>query len=450
MERKSLFERKQSNGGGNARPETFAFTVEGYDLEATPHAVIGRRIDNGEQVRVTLRDIKQVGDSEHGRPEIAEYAQERTTPLHPGTAIGGTLIAQDAFRNDDSFAARWLKVASHAPGEAFTFVADATVFPLRVTKAVDGGRNVTKYSTAVQFLHSGDFPELPDEVKDILKITPAFNVTDVAELSEATSALLSDDLGVALRVRNEDAFDASVVRFDRKAYREAATEEERAKLADGAAQNFLRSIAALHESIDNNEVTAEVVPYSTVWAGPKFAQTLTKGVMKARADKYLSVVDRGPERPAQVTQLFRPTLVTVRYAKAAAGQQPGLFVSHFEPLYNKPAMRGVSEAAAFAQTANFAPPVPAPVAATQREAGASQEAPAPAPAAAAAAPRAAAPAPAPAASDFADSQPPMTDDDLMFDAGFEEPMDTFDAPVAAPAAPAANEAPARRYAGRRA
>lgn len=447
MERKSLFGNKKSNAGKREPSETFAFVVEGYDLDSTPHAVIGRRIDNGESVRVTLRAIEQNGDAEHGRPEIAEYAAERTNPLQPGTAIGGTLIAQNAFKNDDSYGARWLKVASHAPGEAFTFVADATVFPVRVGKVMTNGRSVTKHSASLQFLHTSDFPELPDEIKDLLKVTPAFGVADVAELGEATAALLSDDLGVALRVRSADSFDASVVRMDRKAHREAESEEAAAAIADGATDAFLRSISGLHDSIDNGEISAEVIPYSTLWAGPKFAQTMTKGVMKARADKYLSVVDRGPDRPAQVTQLFRPTILTVRPVKSADGSRAGLYVSHFEPLYNKPAMRGISTAACYAQTANFAPPIPAEEPAPANAAG---EAEAPAASRSAPAPAArttAAPAAAPAA-DFVDSQGPVTDDDLMFDAGFGDEPGFDELPAAA--AQAAAEPPARRYAGRRA
>ena len=441
MERKSLFGNKRNGGTGN-RPETFAMVVESYDLESKDHAVIGRRLDNGQQVRVTLRQNVQQNNPEYSRSEVADFASPRVDRNHPGTEPGGVLLAQEAFQNEDGvFAARWLQVLSHNPGEAEVFMATVTVSDVAVKTETVGNRPKIKYSCYMQLMHNGDFSGCSLETQEQLKVTPPFTVGNVAELREAVAALLMDDLGVGIRVFGEDGFDGSYIRYDRKAHKALNTEDEQLAHAQKAADEYIRGIGELAAQIDAGNVSCEVVPYSTIWAGPKTAQSLkTRPVMQQRLGRFGETIERTNRDPLRV-QVYRPAVVAIRRTQPDEHGQSAIYFSHVEPLNTRPAMRGISDAVAFAATRNLAPEVPA------QNANAAQSA-------------AAAPAPAPAQHAAQDSGPDSgfgpSNDDLMgglddsFSAGYEE--QPFDALPATPPAAAAATQPraARSYGGRRA
>lgn len=446
MERKSLFAGNRRNGGTGNKPENFALTVLGYDLEgdAKDHAVIGTRLDNGQQVRVSLRqNIKGNATGEHSRSEVADLAAPRVDRNHPGTVEGGILLAQEAFQNEDGvYAARWLQVLSHAPGESEVFMATVTVSDVAVKTEKVGGRMVTKYSSYMQLIHSGQFENCTPETQEQLKITPPFAVQNVAELREAVAALLMDDLGVGVRVFGADGFDGSYIRFDRKAHKALTDDAARQANAEKAADEYIANLGPLSAEIDAGNVTCEVIPYSTVWAGPKTAQSLkTRPVMQQRLQRFGEVVERQGRDPLRI-QVYRPAIVALRRTKPDEHGNTALYFSHVEPLNTRPALKGIADAIAYASTENLAPEVPMP-----QRAGAEQGQQ-----------QSAAPAAAPA--DAQDSGfGPASDDDLMagmdgdgdsFDASFDDPAFNS-APQGEPAM--ATSAPvrgARNYGGRRA
>lgn len=435
MERKSLFAGNKRRGSTGNRPETFAFVVDSYDLDAEVPAVIGTRLDGGAQVRVTLRDIPQGG--ENARAEIADFASERTDRNHPGTVPGGIMLAQEAFLNDDgAHAARWIQVLSHEPGEAEVFQATVTVSDVNVKTEKQGNRPVTKYSAYMQLVHAGNFGHVSPQTIEQLKLTDAFPVANLNDLKEAITALLMDDLGVGVRVHGDDGFDGSTVRFDRKKHRELKTEDEKVAHAAKAAEEFVEGLGELAAAIDSGSIGCEVISYSTIWAGPKTAQSLkTRPVMQQRLNRFGEQVNlrNGEERRQQ---LFRPAIVAVRRTKPGDDGTSGIYFSHVEPLNTAPPRRGITEAIVYTATAQFTPPAEAKeeaaAAPAQRQAAGEQQG-------------------------AASQSGAVTDDDLMgglapdgadgFDAGFGD--SGFDDHAPAAAAPAS--APAKRnYAGRRA
>lgn len=478
MERKSLFRPNQNASGGGNRPETFAFIVDGYDLSGKDHAVFGRRLDGGAKVRVTLRQNIETKNSEHARAEIADFAAKRGNMLEPGTSEGGILLAQEAFLNaDGAHAARWIQVLSHAPGEAEVFCASITVSPVKVMEKVENGRKLTKFSSYMQLVHSGNFDDCSDEVKEALKVTPPFVVDNTAELEEAIAALLLDELGVGVRVSGKVGFDGTFVKFDRKKFHDLKTDAEKTTFAEAAAKEYVTSIESVAADINSGDLTCEVIPYSTIWAGPKTAQAMKgRPHMQVRVDRFNSVVERPGKAPLNYS-VYRPAIVAVR--KTSPDPTTGrssVYFSHFEPLNTMNPVRGISDAIAFAATSVLSPEIPAP----QSAANANQSAPAAAPAA-----NQPAAVPGQAANDgaAARSNPPAdftaqggsaddlgasaggfpvsgTDDDLMFEASLADSAGGADhigddvlpgasTDAAAQEAPA-QAPPARRYMGRRA
>lgn len=485
MERnKSLFRPNQSSGTGN-RPETFAFYVDSYDVTGKTHFVYGRRLDGGEKVKVTLRQNIDQKDAKFARAEIADFAAPRGNMLEPGTVADGILLAQEAFLNDDGVhAARWIQVLSHAPGEAEVFCATITVSSPRVGEKVDGGRKIVKHSAYMQLIHSGNFDNCSDAVKDMLKLTPPFEVEGTKELEEAITALLLDDLGVGVRVKGDAGFDGTYVKFDRKAFNEKKTEPERTEFAAAAAKEYIASIEPLAAQIDSGELVCEVIPYSTLWAGPKTAQAMaTRANMQVRVNRFQETVQRPGKEPYHYS-VYRPAIVAVRKTKPDTNGNSALYFSHFEPLNTMYPIRGISDTIAYAQTSVLAPEIPAPQSTAPAAAAAPAQAPANSTGAASGTPagaKASEPSHAPSAAagdhvaepgaeagplgsfDAPDSGFPAetTGDDLMFGIGADAPASIqsigdevaesgASSSASAAAAPAPAPAPARRYTGRRA
>jgi hypothetical protein len=347
MERKKFFAQRTGNV---SRPETFAIRVEDYDTsgaKSTEHRVRGERLDTGEMVEVTLRKVDYNQTGRFKRSEIADFAAPRKDRQHPGTAAGGTLLVQEAFKQQDgSFAARWMQSLSHTEGEAEVFMATIHVGPVKYgttkTEEFPQGR---PYSL-MTVLHDGDFRHLSQDMADVLKLTPPFKVDSVDELREAVSDLLNDGLGVGVRVSNPDGFDAMYV--GRK--KDVSVEE--------AVNTFLKDVEPIAEAINAGEAVCEVVPYGNVWAGPATVDIMQKNsVVSSRLRQFNgeNTDDKGRTHPVNV---YRPAIVAARLTKPDEAGRRTVFFSHFEPVWTRQPVHGLVSALCYAKTEHLAPEPP--------------------------------------------------------------------------------------------
>lgn len=346
MERKQIFERKE---GGN-RPETFAMVVEGYDLKAVPPVAIGKRLDNEQVVRVSLREVTYNQRGRYARSEIADFASPRKTPNHPGTEPGGTLLIQEAFRQrDGSFAARWIQSLSHTAGEAEVFTTTIHVGPVRYGKTKTATHPNGKPFAVMTMLHDGDFRNLSDDVYELMDITPPFKVDSVAQLEEAAAHLVESDIGVGVRVSNESGFDAM---FVSRMSRGGET-----SVADAVA-SFMKEIEPVAAQIDSGALKCEVVPYGNIFGGPATVEIMLDNPVVQGRLKQFNAVDSDARGRTYPRAMYREAIVAVR----ATGSQDdrGVFFTHFEPLWTRQPVVGLTGAIAYAKTKLLAPEPPKP------------------------------------------------------------------------------------------
>ncbi len=346
MERKKFFAQRTGNV---SRPETFAIRVEGYDTGAAQpnqHVVRGVRLDNGEEVAVSLRKVDYVQKGRFKRSEIADFAAPRKTNQHPGTAPGGTLLIQEAFKQQDgSFAARWIQSLSHTEGEAEVFQAAIHVGPVKLGAKTDEYPDGRPYAL-MTFLMDGDFQHLSQEMADVLKLTPPFKGDSVDELREAVTDLLADNLGVGVRVSNPEGYDAMYV-----------GRKKDVPPADAAAA-FLKDVEPIAEAINSGEATCEVIPYTNIFAGPATVDIMQKNaVTQSRLRQFNgeSTDDKGRTHPVNV---YRPAIVAARLTKPDENGRRNVFFSHFEPLWTRQPVHGLVSALCYASTEHLAPEPP--------------------------------------------------------------------------------------------
>lgn len=344
MERKTLFNKR----GGNVRnrPETFAITVEGYDTTAKPAVVHGKRLDTGEPATVWLRNVDFASTGNYKRPEIADFAAPRKTNQHPGTAIGGTLLVQEAFKNDDGlYAARWIQSLSHTPGEAEVFMATTHVTPVRHGKKTQEHPHGVPYAL-MTVLMDGDFRHLSQEMADKLKLTPPFAVDSVADLRSTITEMLKEELGVGVRVSNADGMDAMYVGVKRGVPVEQSVEA------------FMKDVEPIAEAIDAGEAKCEIIPFTNVFAGPATVDIMGKNkVAQSRVQQFNGEGsdERGRTFPVSV---FRPAIVAVRLTTPTPDGARTVFFSHVEPVFTRQPVHGLVNAVCYAKTEVLAPEPP--------------------------------------------------------------------------------------------
>ena len=443
MERKSFFAKPQ-----RVRDETFALEVQSYEFpKGKPAVVIGRRLflqeGQAETVRVFLRDVEYNQKGAFKRSEIKDFAAPRKDRQHPGTIAGGILLVQQGIpQADGSYGARWIQPLSHTPGEATVFESVVHVTPPRARTG-----NANKKYSFMTVINDGDFSEVSEEMQEHIKYVPPFQVKSVDELHAEIVDLLKAEVGVGVRIgvvdeQGNPGFDALHV-----AHKRDSDPED-------SAREFMNNMADHAEAIASGAMTCEVIPYSTIWAGPATVDAMEKlAPMKQRVSRFNSVETSAKGTEYTVAH-FRPAIVAVRLTQPDPQndnkQVP--YFSHVEPLITRyPAIR-LDNAIAHAVTAVMAPPVPAPAAPATAPQRAANENAAPAQGAGNSAPAQS------AGDDFGgpDSTlgdvPTSTDDFFGSEeqAGQEGQRDTPPAndETQAPSA-STNAAPARRYAGRR-
>lgn len=343
MERKPMFASKKGNV---TRSETFAMKVESYDTSRQPHVVRGKRLDTGAEATVFLRQVEYTQNGRFARSEITDFAAPRKDRQHPGTAIGGTLLVQDALlQGDGTFGARWIQSLSHTEGEAEVLHATIHVTPVKYGKKTRQYPEGRPYAV-MTMLHDGDFQHLSKEMQDTLKLIPPFQVENVEELKTAVSELLDDDIGVGVRVSNPDGFDAQYV-----SKKQGMTTEQ-------AVNAFMGNIAEMADKIDSGELTCEVVPYGNVWAGPATTDIMAKSkVVLGRLKRYNESGIGRNDAPYPIN-VFRPSIVAVRFTPFDNDGNRSVYFSHFEPLMTRNPVHNLVNAIAYAKSEHLSPEPP--------------------------------------------------------------------------------------------
>ncbi|MEJ6002674.1 hypothetical protein [Paucibacter soli] len=346
MERTHLFAKKTS---GNARPETFAIKVIAYDTTGKQHMVHGKRLDNGEEVSVYLRDVEYERRSSFKRSEIKDFAAPRKDRQHPGTAPEGILLIQEAFpQGDNKFGARWIQSLSHTKGEAEVFMATVHVSPVKRGNAKSADFPEGRPYSLMTVLHDGDFRHLSDEMADALKLQPPFQVQNTAELKQALTELLSDGIGAGVRLSSSAGFDAMYVGRSRDSS------------PDDDVAAFMKEIEPMQEAVDSGEFACEVIPYGNVWAGPKTTDVMMANkVVQNRLKQFNQEAVSDAGRSYTLTN-YRPAIVAVRLTDPGADGKRAVFFSHFEPLWTRQPTAGLVNAICYAQTDVLSPEPPKP------------------------------------------------------------------------------------------
>lgn len=348
--RRSLF---QAPTRGGQRSEVFPIKVESYDTSsANPreHTVTGTRLDNHEIVTVSLRDIEKKKGSAFERPSLLNLSSKREFRNDPGTEIGGVLLIEDAQKVAEGvYTSRWMRSLSHNAEEAEVMIVTAHVTPVRYTKSKD-----PKPFASIVFLHDGNMSHLSQDMIDGLNLMMPGKVEDASHLRDCLIEVLSTGASAGVRVSNAEAFDGLYL-----------------SPKDGVAVETLvddfitKSVPAeVLESINNGSMTCELIPYSSVWAGPKTVDAMVKNVtVRNRLERYRDqeeVETQGGGRKVYDVNLFRPTVVAMRLTKPGEDGKRGLYFTHFEPLNTRQPVVGMRNAIAYASTEDFAPVPEAP------------------------------------------------------------------------------------------
>lgn len=320
--------------------ETFAFEVVSYDVKSPTHSVKGKRIDNGHEVTVFLRDgVTGSAESEYERPSIKAFTAPRKFKNDIGTVAGGVMLAQDAKQiSEGLFEARWLNALSHAPGEAEVFIATA-----HVTELVTSGKTPWSRMT---FLHDFDDSRLSEEMKSVLKLTAPFLVENEADLREAVTEAVDAGVGAGVRLSNVESFDSLFASQKKGVSTETAVNE------------MMKKIPADMLSKIGNEFTAEVVPYGSVFAGPATRDQMKKdkrlqNTLK-RYNKEVKFGDTGDR--TRNANLYRPTIIALRLSEADSEGKRNVYFTHFQPLmFKREPVDGLLNAISYAQTEHLAP-----------------------------------------------------------------------------------------------
>lgn len=326
--------------------ETFAFTVVEYDLAARKPAVLGRRVDTGDMVRLTLAPQGTESDeSVYRRPEVMDLAAPRG-PNSPATEPGGVLLASTAYlMNDGSWAANWLQPLSHFPGEADVFIAMCSVIETRPGQSTDRFPNGHP-NYMVQFLSSGHFDGMSDFTLSKLDIVPPFKVNSLQALHEAGEHLLGNKIGFGIRL--SAPFDAVEIHPWPSRQPDGTTLEP--------LQALTRAIKAIQihaPDLASGQCLCEVIPFQRVFAGAATAgHFATSPAARARLSLFNTYGDRTRTPGAFRESHFAPAIVAVRLSRTAEHRP---FVTHVEPLRGFRPFASMKEAILYTATEHFAP-----------------------------------------------------------------------------------------------
>ena len=342
MERANLF----TSPPASQSPESFALRVDAYDTQSATPAVIGRRIDTGLPVRVFLR--RQPGAAnEHSvytRPEISDFAAERVDQSHPGTAPGGVLLAQSAFRQaDGSWGAGWIQSLSHTESEADVFVANCTWLQSRQRSSASGEER--EPSLFLRFISDGQFDSVSEQGLARLRVVKPFNVSSVAELRDDLLKLIDARMGAGVRILRGDYVDG---RFQPSQFDARYLVPRSDISAQDVVGGFMQSVSGAAAAIESGEMRVEVIPFSTVRIG----RVAADGLLSAQEDSRLGAFWRRDSNDvsAPVTPRYVRSIVAVRHVNPGTGEIVTPYVTHAYPIGTRGAGLSLQDAIRFADT----------------------------------------------------------------------------------------------------
>lgn len=348
MEKKQLFKRTSTPGNSaNYTPmESFAIVVDEYDLESANHAVIGTRIDTGDQVRVTLNALSDEEKAKFAKPrsEIKTLAAPRKFKNDPGTTVGGTLLIENARIDKEAkeYSARWIRSLSHEPGEGYVLTGRAYL------SAPREGKNNSK-NMMLTVLCDGNVSNLPEDVLSTIRYNPPFEI-EYSDLEATVTEMLQENMGVGLRIRTDDGFDGTYVRPNGKTN---ATE-----LSAGFIKGLGEDLAA---ACNSGTAKLEIIPIMTMFLGKDTVATYeaNKSRIAELARFNRGVTGEGAQqRVAEV--VFSPVYIALRSPEP--GKSYVTSVIHQNPPFADNEIKGdyrsaLSNAIAYAQTEFFAPDI---------------------------------------------------------------------------------------------
>ena len=330
--------------------ETFAFVVTSYDTEASPPAVLGRRIDNGQDVRVALTPRAQNSASVYSRTEIHDFAAPRIGPKDPSTEPGGILLAETAWLlSDRSWQSPWLHSLSHYPGESEVLIAPCTLSSIRPGKPTAEFPEGTP-NFMLQFLSTGNFKNVSDFTMQALDTVPPFKVTSYEDLLAAGEHLISSEIGFAIRVSSP--LDAVIVN------------PWSTKLPGGQVQTpykvFYGALADLRKRLpvlDDGSVLCEIISFSRLFAGQSTAKHFATNLKaRERLQAFNTFNDRSTVEGVYSEPHFTEAIVAIRLHE---GSSPRPFITHVFPVRGAAHFTSMKDAMRFAATGDFAPQPPA-------------------------------------------------------------------------------------------
>lgn len=326
--------------------EDFPMEVLGIDTEVEPHALHGRRLTDGAEIWVALGPTPPVRPG-YSRPEIIDLVSG-DIPLREG----GVVMVSGAIVDGDWHRARWLRVLSHAPGDAEVIIASAHF----------GGYALSQGSQEpfgkVEFLMDGSFKLSPD-MQDAINYAEPFCVQSMSEMSERLITLLAAEYSVGIRLIVNDEtgtkFD-SIVLWNKE-------EDIERTVSEFMGLKLPPEIARLAED-SNNRV--ELIPVATRFIGKggaasaynEYQNELAKehiGPVRRLTNLYNRVVD-GPDGNARREPHYGKSVITLKWSKPEDGGQRYVFVHSIEPLFARnETFSSCRTAVCYASTKTFSP-----------------------------------------------------------------------------------------------
>lgn len=391
-----------NNGGNQMAPmESFAITVTGYDNvtaeKEQDRFVIGKRVDTGEEVRVSLRPPRAGATLKGERSGIQKFAdyetfqnltaeQRKKLGVKPTCAApGGEIRFDGAYPlkgQPNVYSARWGVVTAHFPGEARSVREWFRVRPPKISYRTDG--LVDRATVALEVLKTkqaaivSSFDEFKAKLADALTPRNPGN-----PMVFAVVRIAAGDTVVSLEARaqrDETKKDAFVY---------LPVEQSIQRFLD--VQTRLGKVGeVVGEALTDGDAKVEVIGGTCFNMGKMAVAALIQKNAIGNVDE-LHRIDPNPERPING---FIEGWVTLRVLEGGADK--GLVVSHTGSTV--PRDQIVPLLPRDIPTANIVPPAPVRNAAPAAPTNGGEAAPAPA----AAAPAAAGAGEAPAAAGVRD------------------------------------------------
>lgn len=261
MEKKSIFKKQAPATKGAYTPQlpTFLVVLESYELGGEKDVIVGKRFDNGEPVRISLKPASNEKETAQfvNRTDISEFAAPRKLT---STEPGGIFIVESPVKvGENEYEARWIRAASKYPGEAHIIMGRTNLTRPRPTAAGNG-----KEFQTLTVICDGKNDDLPDDIAEGIRYHPTFDIP-ADQLHETVEQMLDNGYGVGVRVITADnsGFEAQSVR------------PRKDKTGKELAEDFIKRIGGQEflNSAKDEGVKFEIIPIMNLFMGPEVMKT---------------------------------------------------------------------------------------------------------------------------------------------------------------------------------